>query len=58
MRRVVNLHNAVLNSLDRFIASFDLGTAQSIRADSNLVAWRIDLANGVVRMRRLVCIIN
>ena len=58
MRRVVNLHNAVLNSLDRFITSFDLGAAQSIRAYSNLVARRIDLADGVVRMRRLVCIID
>ena len=58
MRRVVNLHNAVLNGLNRFIASFDLGTAQSVGADSNLVAWRIDFAYSVIGMRRLVCIIN
>ena len=58
MRRVVNLHNAVMNSLNRFITSFDLGAAQSVRADSNLVAWRIDLAYSIVRMRRLVCIID
>ena len=58
MRRVVNLHNAVLNSLNRFITSFDLGAAQSIRADSNLVAGRIDLAYSVVRVRCLISIID